>query len=183
MTNNKSAGARYDYNKNSSYVMKIEDLGVLQSLRNTQEIKSEILIAMIRLYVIIDDKIKKDMNVILRDTLDFNSKFNIGFDIIKLAGIVAEIVGQQIPVPNNLRIINLLGITLEEQASMKILITKTEKNRRSNGKRSELSKVHKFVKNDFLKKDIARLHAAGKTIDEIAIDVKKSRSTVYRYLK
>ena len=183
MTNNNLAGARYDYNKNSSYVMKIEDLATLQSLRYDKPIKPEMLITMIRLYVTIDDKIKTDMKVILKDALAFNDRFKIGTDMATVAGIVGEIVGKEYPVPNNLRIIRLLEITPEEQTHLKILITKQEKNRRSNEKRSELSKVHKYMRTYMLKSDIIRLFAEGKTIDEIAIAVKKSRSTVYRYLK
>jgi hypothetical protein len=183
MTNNNVEGNRSEFNELSSLKGKMRDLEVLQILRQSVVIKPLIVDYMIRLYIILDVKIKKDIDIVLKDTFIFNSNFKNGIDMVEIADLVKKVFTNKYDVSSNTEIIDYLEITLEEQKSMKILITKLEKNRRCNDKRSKTSKMHKKIRTDFLEKRIKGLYASGKTIEEIILEVSKSRSTVYRYLK
>jgi hypothetical protein len=110
MTNNNVEGNRYDYNKFSSLKCKMRDLEVLQSLRKSVVIKPLIVDYMIRLYIILDGKIKKDVDTVLKDAFNFNSNFKSGIDMVEIANLVEKVFSNKYDVSSNTEIIDYLEI-------------------------------------------------------------------------
>ena len=85
--------------------------------------------------------------------------------------------------PRNKTLIDMLEIAPSEQKQLKTLITKTEKNRRCNGKRSLQRQYKKNADKYALRIQINNMRATGVTAKEIASQLKISVRTVYNYAK